>query len=43
MNGGSELVGACGFEPVTPCAQGSGKKSILLVRLALFCVTKQDF
>src|SRR5271168_3593193 len=32
------LVGASGFEPETSCAQGSCKKSILLVRLALFRV-----
>ena len=40
----SELVvGARGFEPRTSCAQGSCKKSILLVRLALFCVTVHGF
>ena len=37
------LVGARGFEPRTSCAQGSCKKSILLVRLALFCVVVHGF
>jgi len=37
------LVGASGFEPETSCAQGSCKKSILLVRLALFCVMVHGF
>jgi hypothetical protein len=37
------LVGAPGFEPRTSCAQGSCKKSILLVRLALFCVMVHGF
>jgi hypothetical protein len=37
------LVGARGFEPRTSCAQGSCKKSILLVRLALFCVMVHGF
>jgi hypothetical protein len=37
------LVGARGFEPRTSCAQGSCKKSILLVRLALFCVLVHGF
>ena len=37
------VVGACGFEPQTSCAQGSCKKSILLVRLALFCVMVHGF
>jgi len=37
------LVGARGFEPRTSCAQGSCKKSILLVRLALFCVMVRGF
>jgi hypothetical protein len=32
------VVGASGFEPEASCAQGSCKKSILLVRLALFYV-----
>ena len=31
------VVGAPGFEPGTSCAQGSCKKSISLVRPALFC------
>jgi hypothetical protein len=38
-----KLVGASGFEPETSCAQGSCKKSILLVRLALFCVMVHGF
>ncbi len=38
-----ELVGASGFEPEASCAQGSGKKSILLVRLALFYVMVHGF
>jgi len=37
------LVGASGFEPETSCAQGSRKKSILLARLALFCVMVLGF
>jgi hypothetical protein len=37
------VVGAPGFEPGTSCAQGSCKKSILLVRLALFCVMVHGF
>jgi hypothetical protein len=37
------LVGAPGFEPGASCAQGSCKKSILLVRLALFCVMVLGF
>ena len=37
------LVGASGFEPEASCAQGSCKKSILLVRLALFCVMVHGF
>src|SRR5713101_685076 len=37
------MVGARGFEPRTSCAQGSCKKSILLVRLALFCVIVYGF
>ncbi len=37
------LVGARGFEPRTSCAQGSCKKSILLVRLALFYVMLHGF
>jgi hypothetical protein len=37
------LVGASGFEPETSCAQGSRKKSILLVRLALFYVIVHGF
>ena len=38
-----ELVGARGFEPRASCAQGSCRKSILLVRLALFCVMVHGF
>jgi hypothetical protein len=38
-----DLVGASGFEPEASCAQGSCKKSILLVRLALFCVMVHGF
>jgi hypothetical protein len=37
------LVGAPGFEPGASCAQGSCKKSILLVRLALFYVMVHGF
>ena len=37
------LVGAWRFELQTSCAQGSCKKSILLVRLALFCVMVHGF
>jgi hypothetical protein len=37
------VVGASGFEPETSCAQGSCKKSILLVRLALFYVMVHGF
>src|ERR1700683_2150821 len=37
------LVGARGFEPRASCAQGSCKKSILLVRLALFYVMVHGF
>ena len=39
----NEMVGARGFEPRTSCAQGSCKKSILLVRPALFCVMVHGF
>jgi hypothetical protein len=38
-----DLVGASGFELEAFCAQGSCKKSILLVRLALFCVMVHGF
>jgi len=38
-----ELVGAWRFELQTSCAQGSCKKSISLVRLALFCVMALGF
>ena len=38
-----ELVRASGFEPEASCAQGSCKKSILLVRLALFYVMAHGF
>ena len=38
-----DLVGASGFEPEASCAQGSCKKSILLVRLALFYVMVHGF
>jgi hypothetical protein len=37
------LVGASGFEPEASCAQGNCKKSISLVRLALFCVVVPAF
>jgi len=37
------LVGAWRFELQTSCAQGSCKKSILLVRLALFYVMVRGF
>jgi hypothetical protein len=37
------VVGAPGFEPGASCAQGSRKKSILLVRLALFGVMVHGF
>jgi len=37
------MVGASGFEPEASCAQGSCRKSILLVRLALFYVTLHGF
>jgi hypothetical protein len=37
------LVGASGFEPETSCAQGRRRKSILLVRLALFYVMVHGF
>ena len=37
------VVGAHEFEPWTPCAQGNCKKSISLVRLALFCVMVPGF
>ena len=37
------LVGVWRFELQTSCAQGSCKKSILLVRLALFCVMVHGF
>jgi len=38
-----DLVGAWRFELQTSCAQGSCKKSILLVRLALFYVMVHGF
>ncbi len=37
------MVGASGFEPEASCAQGSSRKSILLVRLALFYVMVHGF
>ena len=37
------MVGAWRFELQTSCAQGSCKKSISLVRLALFCVVVLGF
>ena len=37
------VVGAWRFELQTSCAQGSCKKSILLARLALFCVMVHGF
>jgi len=37
------MVGARGFELRASCAQGSCKKSILLVRLALFYVMVHGF
>jgi hypothetical protein len=38
-----KLVDVRGFEPLTPCLQSVTTKSILLVRLALFCVLVPDF
>jgi hypothetical protein len=35
----TEVVDVTGIEPVTPCLQSSEIKSMLLVRLALFCVS----
>ena len=32
-----------GFEPATPCLQSSEIKSMLLARLALFCVSVHGF
>src|SRR5580692_2169839 len=37
------MVEASGFEPEASCAQGSCRKSILLVRLALFYVMVHGF
>jgi len=37
------MVGAGGFEPPTPCAQGKVKNTILLARLALFSVCLHGF
>jgi hypothetical protein len=37
------MVGARGFEPPTPCAQGSQQKSISLVRIAFLCVIEHGF
>ena len=42
-NRNHKLVGAPGFELRASCAQGSCKKSILLVRLALFYVMVHGF
>ena len=41
--GGNAVVGAWRFELQTSCAQGNCKKSISLVRLALFCVVVPSF
>ena len=38
-----ELVDVAGLEPATPCLQSRKTKSILLVRLALFCVLVPGF
>ena len=38
-----DMVGAWRFELQTSCAQGNCKKSISLVRLALFCVMVLGF
>ena len=38
-----ELVDVAGLEPATPCLQSATTKSILLVRLALFCVLVPGF
>ena len=37
------LVGARGFEPPTPCAQGSEQKYISLARIAFLCVIEHGF
>jgi len=37
------MVGAIGFEPTTPCAQGSERKYILLARLAFLYVVVHGF
>ena len=38
-----KLVDVTGFEPATPCLQRRERKSISLVRLALFCVVVLGF
>ena len=38
-----ELVEVAGIEPATPCLQSEKTNSILLVRLALFCVLVPGF
>jgi hypothetical protein len=37
------MVDVAGIEPATPCLQSDATKSILLVRLALFCVLVRGF
>src|ERR1022692_2446894 len=37
------VVGARGFEPPTPCAQGSEQKCISLARIAFLCVIEHGF
>ncbi len=38
-----EMVDVTGIEPATPCLQSEKTNSILLVRLALFCVLVPGF
>src|SRR5882762_1819776 len=38
MDSAGKMVDVTGLEPATPCLQSDATKSILLVRLALFCV-----
>jgi hypothetical protein len=37
------MVDVRGFEPLTPCLQSDETKSILLVRLVLFCILVRGF
>ena len=39
----SNVVDVTGFEPAAPCLQRRERKSISLVRLALFCVVVPGF